>query len=149
MGTPGYLAPEQVRDASTIDARADVFALGSIAYEMMCGQPTFADESGHVGVQSTLEREPPPLRSRVEVSEAIAQAIHRSLAKDLELRFPNVLEFAAALFVERPDLLQAIGQGRQPRALTLSLPTIERPGASRSPAPTTYEAPKTSDTRPT
>jgi hypothetical protein len=66
------------------------FALGSIAYEMMCGQPTFADESGHVGVQSTLEREPPPLRSRVEVSEAIAQAIHRSLAKDLELRYPNV-----------------------------------------------------------
>ena len=41
MGTPGYMAPEQYRDISGVDARADIFALGCILYELLCGRPTF------------------------------------------------------------------------------------------------------------
>ena len=41
MGTPSYMAPEQIRDASSVDERADVFALGAILFEMVCGQRAF------------------------------------------------------------------------------------------------------------
>jgi serine/threonine protein kinase/tetratricopeptide (TPR) repeat protein len=41
MGTPSYMAPEQIQDASRVDQRADVFALGAILYEMVCGQRAF------------------------------------------------------------------------------------------------------------
>lgn len=43
MGTPQYMAPEQIRDASTVDRRADLYSLGVILYELVCGEPPYAD----------------------------------------------------------------------------------------------------------
>ncbi len=124
MGTPGYLAPEQVRDASTIDARADVFALGAIAYEVLTGWPAFADDDGHVAVTATATMEPVPVEERVQVSANVARAIREALRKDLDERTSSVAAMAAVLLEGRPDLLASF-RSHQAKPVSLSLPPAE------------------------
>jgi serine/threonine protein kinase len=91
MGTPGYMPPEQVKDSSTVDQRADVFALGVILYELMAGRPPFRNPDGTVDLTSTVVREAPPLASQAaDVPAPIADAVHRALAKEPEDRLPTV-----------------------------------------------------------
>lgn len=122
MGTPGYLAPEQVEDSSTIDARADVFALGAIAWELVTGHRAFADENGECTVLSTTRRELPPLDRYVgDVPASVQQALDRAVAKDPAERFPDCGSFAEALFAERPDLLvEVLGNRSTTSSLSLS-----------------------------
>ncbi len=120
MGTPGYLAPEQVKDASTIDARADVFALGAMVYEVLTGRQAFADEDGLITVASTLQVEPVPLGSRAEVPASVAEAVHRAMAKEPEDRFESCEAFAAALLAHRPELLAGVSSEGRTRPLSLS-----------------------------
>ncbi len=132
MGTPGYLAPEQVHDASTIDARADVFALGAIAYEILTGVPAFADEDGHIGVTATATLEPMPVEDRVEVTPCVAEAIREALTKSLSERTPSIAAFAEKLLNSRPDLLAAF-RSHQVKPLNLSLPPTDETGTFQRP----------------
>jgi TolB-like protein len=82
MGTPPYMAPEQL-DALPADARTDIFALGSILYEMIAGRRAF----------NRLDRsEPPPVKP-----PAIDKIIRRCLAKDPNARYQTASELGAAL----------------------------------------------------
>ena len=82
MGTPGYLAPEQILDSADTDARADVFALGAILYEMLSGKQAFADATGAVSVRSTLEGDCLPLEQVVSgVPSGICAAVGRALER--------------------------------------------------------------------
>ncbi|TNE92631.1 MAG: hypothetical protein EP330_01415 [Deltaproteobacteria bacterium] len=109
MGTPGYLAPEQILDSADADRRADVFALGAILYEMLTGRRAFADEHGEVSVRSTLEGEVTPIDELVEaLDDHVSQAIHQSLARDRESRFEDCRAFARALYPDRPQLLALV-----------------------------------------
>jgi len=132
MGTPGYLAPEQVTDASTIDGRADVFALGAIAYEILTGVPAFADEDGHIGVTATATLEPVPVEERVDVTPCVAEAIREALTKDLSGRTPSIAALAEKLLNSRPDLLTAF-RSHQVKPLNLSLPPTDESGTFRRP----------------
>ncbi len=82
MGTPGYMAPEQVQGHRTADARVDVFALGCVLYECLTGEPAFAGFEVMALLVKILIEEVPPLRSRVpEVPAALEQLVARMLAK--------------------------------------------------------------------
>lgn len=98
VGTPAYMAPEQVTGERTIDGRADIYALGCILYEMLAGSAPFAGSS----IQDTLAKHTiapvPKVRSvRPDVPEFVDQALRKALAKQPAERFPDAASFAAAL----------------------------------------------------
>ncbi|MFK7929832.1 MAG: protein kinase [Myxococcota bacterium] len=134
MGTPGYMAPEQVLDARSVDARTDVFALGAILYELVSGRRAFADETGEVSVKSTLEGTFLPLSELVEdIPAHVAAAVARALSRDRADRPETVVEFAAQLLPEHPELLiQVTGPGTSvPISVDPSAPSsFSLPGTS-------------------
>jgi len=91
MGTPAYMAPEQVSDAKAVDARADVFSLGALLYHLLTGDRPFR---GH-NLLSVLDRmragefDPLTTGGPSGVPAPWADAIHRSLAPDPNLRPAN------------------------------------------------------------
>ena len=106
MGTPGYMAPEQSEDARRVDARADVFSLGAILYEITTGKRAFPSNSVRTTLNATATGSyPPPEDVRPELPSAICEAIRRALQPKPEDRFPDCPSFAAALFADRPELL--------------------------------------------
>src|SRR5205814_4551645 len=74
LGTPEYMAPEQMQPDVTLDARADIYALGSIAYHMLGGRPPFAGDMMQIFAQK-LTKEAPPLNSlRSDIPATVEQS---------------------------------------------------------------------------
>ena len=83
VGTPYYMAPEQARAVAGVDARADVYALGAVLYEMLTGRPPFTSDSLMAVLAAILLEEPVDVRVRApHVPEAVAALAMRLLAKD-------------------------------------------------------------------
>jgi serine/threonine-protein kinase len=98
MGTPGYMAPEQVAGDRGVDGRADIYALGVMTYEMLAGAPPFTGATAQAVITAHLTHTPPEVRwVRDEVPAPVADAIRTALAKDPELRFRTAAEFRDAL----------------------------------------------------
>jgi eukaryotic-like serine/threonine-protein kinase len=97
-GTPEYMSPEQCEGRLEIDARSDVYALGTIFYEMLCGSPPFWGNSAEVQ-QNHRSRRPPALSRRTEIAVALEDAIMRCLSKDPERRPKTVADLRRALQV--------------------------------------------------
>jgi serine/threonine-protein kinase len=98
LGTPHYMAPEQCEGKPDIDHRVDVYALGCIMYEMLCGRVPFPGEGfGEVLVKHL--REPPqmPTRLNPHITKAVEKIILHALAKKKEFRFASMEEFRAAI----------------------------------------------------
>ncbi len=86
LGTPHYMAPEQVR-GKPVDARTDVYALGALAYHLVCGRPPFAgDNAIAIGFAHLSEVPTPPRQLRKDVSMALDAAILAALAKSPDER---------------------------------------------------------------
>jgi len=97
MGSPSYIAPERLR-GEPHDARADVYAVGVILYEMLSGLRPFLGASPQEIMTNALTRPPRPLRAIVpEVSPALDALIRRALAKDPTKRFADAEDMLSAL----------------------------------------------------
>lgn len=82
IGTPEYMAPEQMQQGQPLDVRADVYALGTIAYHMLGGRPPFTGSMTQLIAQKLLEA-PPPLSSlRSDIHKELEDSIMAALAKE-------------------------------------------------------------------
>ena len=111
VGTPEYMAPEQVRAGKHADHRIDIYSLGVVFYEMLAGRPPFVGEHFSGLMLDIMQRDPPPLSSlRQDVPRRLAGVIHRALARDLTKRFADMPTFIMAVeAVGRDELKLAMG----------------------------------------
>ena len=96
-GSPAYMSPEQVQGLE-LDARSDLYSLGAVMYEMLCGQRPF--RAGALGklLRQVVQQTPEPLRSvRAEIPEELEQVVFKALEKDPNVRYRTGNEFAAEL----------------------------------------------------
>jgi eukaryotic-like serine/threonine-protein kinase len=97
MGTVGYMAPEQVR-GKTADHRTDIFAFGTILYEMLTGQRAFQKPTSAEVMNATLNVEPPCVSLLVpNIPLALQRIVQRCLEKNPEQRFQSASDLAFAL----------------------------------------------------
>jgi serine/threonine-protein kinase len=108
LGSPQYMAPEQLKSLKDVDARTDIWALGSILYEMLSGNPPFNAASLPELCTAILEHPPPSLRAiRPDVSPGLESVIVACLAKERDGRPSNVATLATALAPFCPPAVQA------------------------------------------
>ena len=97
VGTPEYMAPEQVT-AKTVDHRADIYALGVVFYEMVTGRKPFqADTPMAVLVKLSSEPLPRPTEFTPKLPQSVEQLLLKALAKDPANRYASMGEFVVAL----------------------------------------------------
>jgi len=97
VGTPHYMSPEQFSGAN-VDGRADVYALGSLLYEMIAGEPPFTGPTTQVVLARSLTEKPRPLTAtRDGVPAQLANAVARALAKTPADRFESAAALDTAL----------------------------------------------------
>ncbi len=113
LGTPQYMSPEQAMGERTIDARADIYALGTVTYEMLTGDPPFSGSSVQAIVSRVITEEPRPLVSqRKSVPESVESAVLRALEKLPADRFASAAEYATALDHSAPPVRRATRAAR-------------------------------------
>ena len=134
VGTAAYMSPEQIRD-EPLDARCDIFALGTVLYESLAQRPPFIGATDSDVMASILRDEPPPLPAVAPaVPSGVDAVVRRCLEKRREDRFGSAREVMAAL----QTLLESVVPGRAFTDATdgLARKAGERARPSRSSAPT-------------
>jgi eukaryotic-like serine/threonine-protein kinase len=98
VGTPAYMAPEQVEGRRDIDAGADIYALGVVLYELLTGRRAWPGEAPLAVAAARLLADPPdPRRVCPELPSAVSALVLKCMARRREDRFPTVEAIVAAL----------------------------------------------------
>jgi serine/threonine-protein kinase len=106
LGTPAYMAPEQAAADPKVDLRADLYAFGIVAYEMLVGTPPFHGRSPQAILAAQIAESPPPIAARRgDVPAALVDIIMQCLEKDPARRPKSAAELARRL--EQPAVLGA------------------------------------------
>ena len=100
LGTPAYMAPEQAAGDPDLDHRADIYALGAVTYEMLCGHPPFSDRSPQRVMAAHAAQKPEPIsRRRHDTPTELAAVVMQCLEKRPADRPSSALEIARLVAV--------------------------------------------------
>ena len=125
LGTPAYMAPEQVRGSPEIDHRADLYSFGAVAYELLTGAPPFAGRLRQERLAAHLSEVPEPVAIRQpDVPEALAALVDRLLAKRPEDRprdAAEVVELLEAAAASPASARLRVGEAGRARGVTRRL----------------------------
>lgn len=158
MGTPAYMAPEQIHDAKRVDQRADIFSLGAILYHMVAGRRPFDDANIANVLTAVLDGDFPPL-SKVapDLPAHRARAIEKALEVELEDRAASCSDLRHlwngafegperdSETTEGPfgsELLDSLAQVKDPNTSIGHLATVIRTPPPESPSPPADPAPR-------
>jgi len=128
IGSPSYLAPERLA-GDQYDARADIYGVGVLLYEMLAGEKPFTGKSTEEILVRCRERPARPLRAiRKDVSRSLERVVARAMAKDPGKRFADAEEMLAAL--EDVPVLEALAQRtsahvREEQATTMAIAMLD------------------------
>jgi serine/threonine-protein kinase len=129
-GTPGYVAPERLDDSNQIDARADVFSLGVVAYEWLAGRKPFHGDTVEEIVKATLNGRAPLLQELGDFDAELSAAIARSLARNPAQRFDSADAMADALEICQERWFKESSENSRPNAPiqseALSFPRLDK-----------------------
>jgi serine/threonine-protein kinase len=133
LGTPAYMAPEQAAGDPHTDHRADLYAVGVLAYEMLTGRPPFTGPTAQSVLAAQVTQTPPPITaSRANIPAALAAIIMRCLEKRPADRWQSAAELLKALEATTtpsggltPTTATAVGEGTL--GATVALPSRMRP----------------------
>jgi serine/threonine-protein kinase len=119
MGTPHYMAPEQAMSAKGVTAAADVWAIGAMLYEALCGHPPFDGETASAIVVNACTRQHEPLTSAApHVAPALAHFVDRCLSKEPQGRPQD----AGQMLAELRHVRQQLGHAPAGPAIAGSVP---------------------------
>ncbi len=93
IGTPEYMSPEQMQPGASLDARADVYAIGTIAYHMLGGKPPFTGDLPQLIMQKMMNSPPPLSGLRTDITPAVERAVMHALERDTEKRSASVVDW--------------------------------------------------------
>ena len=98
MGSPSYMAPEQCRDASSVDRRADVYSLGCSLYALLCGRAPFTGATAVEVITKHLNEPPPPLAKVMPTApRELADIVDKTLRKEPADRYQDMGELIEAI----------------------------------------------------
>lgn len=137
IGTPTYMAPEQMRTARSADQRSDIWSIGVVMYQLLTGRPPFSGESYAELVLKVGADPPAPMH--VQLPAGLGEVILRCLEKKPEARQQNVGELARMLAPYASDPVTAAASAvratriLQPRASHQALPLTASGGLTAQP----------------
>jgi serine/threonine-protein kinase len=140
VGTPYYIAPEQIRARLDIDGRADIYSLGATLYHMVTGQPPFRGDVETIFQAHLSEELIPPDHLNEELSAGLGEVIEVMMARKRDDRYRNaddlVIDLECLLAGEAPRLahrkigsstLEALAEGEEERVEIVEVPVREGP----------------------
>jgi serine/threonine-protein kinase len=135
LGTPGFMAPEQIEDPQNIDSRADVYGLGATLFDMLAGEPPFADVGFPKVLRLIVEEEPRKLGElRPDLPVGLVNIVERAMSKSPAARFRTMTDFENALlpFAEEPVRFRSADRFAPPPVSSNAPASVSMAAASAS-----------------
>lgn len=105
IGTPAYMSPEQLMGLGDVDGRTDVYSLGTLMFECLCGEMPYVGNYAQVLLRAATDEPPPSLRSftgKLDIPRALSDIVDRSIAKARDTRYASVSELRKAILTFVP-----------------------------------------------
>ncbi|WP_394827141.1 serine/threonine-protein kinase [Pendulispora albinea] len=149
LGSPLYMAPEQLRSARAVDTRTDIWSIGVICYELLTGHVPFTgDTMTELCLKVVGDPVVPPDHTRDDLPPGLVAVVMRCLEKDPNRRFPNVAALAAALEPFSASAVRGVTERTWRSLATTAAPSDLPPQRPREPQLSATENPTWGGTQP-